>query len=72
MRRSQDPLKVSYEIAKLGGHRHCDSGDIMVLICQVISKDHLIKVSSNFMVGTPHRKSPPYQVRLMAVGVFSG
>ena len=27
-------------ITKFGGHRHCGIGDIMVLVCQVISQDH--------------------------------
>ena len=29
--------------AKFGGHRQCGSGDIMVLVCHVISQDHVIK-----------------------------
>ena len=32
-----------HQLAKFGGHRHCGSGDIMVLVCQVISQDHMIK-----------------------------
>ena len=32
-----------HQHAKFGGHRHCGSGDIMVLVCQVISQDHMIK-----------------------------
>ena len=30
----------------------CGSGDIMVLICHVISEDHVIKGSYEFMVGS--------------------
>ena len=34
------PLKVSYHPAKFGGHIHCGSKDVMVLVCHVISEDH--------------------------------
>ena len=34
----------------------------MVLVCHVISQDHEIKVSLDFMGGAPPAKSPPYQV----------
>ena len=40
--------------AKFGGHRLCGSGDIMVLVSQVISLNHLIKKYSNIM-GKPTR-----------------
>ena len=43
------PLKVSQYSAKFSGYRHCGSGDIMVLVCQIISQDHVIKGSCNFM-----------------------
>ena len=36
-------LKVSHYPAKAGGHRHCDGGDIMILVCYVTSQDHVIK-----------------------------
>ena len=39
--------------AKFVGHRHCDSGDGMFLIFQVISQDHVIKGSCVFMGGSP-------------------
>ena len=32
----REPIKVSYHPAKFGGHRHCGSGDIMILVCHVI------------------------------------
>ena len=38
----QEPIKVSYHPAKFGGHRHTGSEDI-ILVCQVISQDHVIK-----------------------------
>ena len=34
-----------------GSHRHCVSGDIIVLVFQVILQDHVTKVSSNVMGG---------------------
>ena len=39
----QQPIKVGYYPAKFGGHRHNDSGDIVVLVCHVISQDNVIK-----------------------------
>ena len=36
---------VSLHPTKFGGHRHCDSGDIIVLVCHLILQDHMIKVS---------------------------
>ena len=32
-----------------GGHIHCGNGDIMVLVYQVISRDHVIKGPCDFM-----------------------
>ena len=54
---------VSYHSTKFGGHRHCSSEDIKVLVCQVISQDHLIKGSFDFM-GKSHSqvKLPSCQV----------
>ena len=40
---------VSHTPAKLGGHRHRDSGDIMVLVCHVILQNLAIKGFCNFM-----------------------
>ena len=34
---------VSHHPTKFVGHRHCDSGDIMVLVSHVISQDHVTK-----------------------------
>ena len=36
-------IKVSQHPAKFGGHRHCGSGDKLLLVCLVISEDHVIK-----------------------------
>ena len=37
--------------AKFGGYRHCCSGDIIILVCHVISQDHLIKGLCDFIGG---------------------
>ena len=36
-------IKLYHHSSKLGAHRRCGSGDIMVLICHVILQDHAIK-----------------------------
>ena len=43
------PLKVSHHFAKIDGCWHCDIGDIMVLVCQMIPQDHFIKGSCDFL-----------------------
>ena len=40
-------LRESHNPDKFGGDSHRASRDIMVLICQAISQDHVIKVSGN-------------------------
>ena len=34
----QDPIKVTYQPAKFGGHKYSDRGDIVVIVCHVISQ----------------------------------
>ena len=46
-------LKISHNPVMFGEHRHCGSDDIMALVFQVISPDHVIKESCNFMGRTP-------------------
>ena len=29
---------ISHQLTKFGGHRHCGSGDMMVLICKMMKK----------------------------------
>ena len=36
-------IKVSYSLAKFGGHRHCGSENITILVSHVILQDHVIK-----------------------------
>ena len=42
-------MRVSSSTAKFGGHRNCDSEDIMVLVCHVILQDLVIKGSCDFI-----------------------
>ena len=39
---------VCYHLAKLGGHWYCTSGDILFLICQLITQDPYIKGSGGY------------------------
>ena len=43
----------SHQLEHFGSHRHCGSGDIMILSCHVISQDHVIEGSYNFMRRSP-------------------
>ena len=52
---TQKPINVSYHHAKFDGHMHCGIGDIMILACYVILKDHVIKGSCDFMSRNPSR-----------------
>ena len=46
-------MKVSRHSARFGGHRHCGSGDRLVLVCHVISENHVIKGSCDFKSRSP-------------------
>ena len=46
-------LKLNDHFTKSCGHRHCGSGDIMVIVCDVISQDHLTEGWSNIMGRSP-------------------
>ena len=39
-------------------HRHCDSGNIVVLIYHVTSGEQCLKGFANLCVEAPHRESP--------------
>ena len=38
---------------KIGGHEHCEIGNVMVLVCHVISQDRKTKGLSNIMSRSP-------------------
>ena len=40
----------SHQHTKFGGHRHCGSGNMLILICQVISQDLVMKGTYDFKV----------------------
>ena len=44
----QEPIKVINQPAKFGGPRQCENGD-MCLVCHVISRNHVIKLSGDFI-----------------------
>ena len=50
-------------------HRQCDNGDIMVLACHVISKDHVIKGSYDFMGSSPSSWAT-ILISLVAIGTM--
>ena len=47
---------VSHQPSKFGLHRRCDSGGMMVLVCHVISLNHMIEKSCDFMGGSRLRQ----------------
>ena len=48
--------------SNFGGHRHCRSKDIIILICQVILQNHVIKGYATLWVGACSGKLPSCQV----------
>ena len=44
-------------LSKFGGHRHCGTGNVTALVCHLISQDHQIKGSWDFI-----RRIPSWQV----------
>ena len=58
----QEPIKVSYHLAKFGGHRHCGNDDIMSLVCHVLEY-HVINSNygglCNGSFGSGKVKLPP-------------
>ena len=60
---SQDMTKVSSNMGstlkrlvtflQFGGHRHCGSRDIIVLVSHVIAQNHAIKRPCDFMCRSP-------------------
>ena len=48
----QEAIAVSYYLVKFDGHGHSGRGDI-ILVCHMISKDHVFKGSCDFMGESP-------------------
>ena len=40
---------LNQHLTKFGGHRHCSVGDIIVLVCHMISQDYVMKGSCAFI-----------------------
>ena len=62
-----ESLKLCQHRAKFAERRHYDSEDIMVLLCQVISQDYVIKVPCHFMGRRPSREVTTL-LRLVIIG----
>ena len=39
----------SHDLAMFNGHKHCGSGDVMILVCSQILQDHVTKGLGNFV-----------------------
>ena len=52
-----EPLMMNHHATKIGGHRHCGSGDIMILVCHMILQDHVIKCCSSLWLEASKGKS---------------
>ena len=52
---NRSPLKVSQHPSKFGGREYYGSVNVIVLICHVISQDHVIKESCDFKGWNPSR-----------------
>ena len=50
-----EAAQVSPHPAKFCGHRHCGSGDIMVLFCHVVLQEHVTKGPSSNMARSPSK-----------------
>ena len=48
-------LRGSHHQNKFCGHRHCESGNIIILVCHVILQDYLTQTFSNIMGSSPSR-----------------
>ena len=48
-------------------HRHCGSGDIMILLCHLISRDNVIKGSCEF-IGRSSSRKVTFLPSLVAIG----
>ena len=46
---------VGHQSAKFSGQVYCGRGDLWRLVCRVMSQDHVIKVSFDFIGRSPSR-----------------
>ena len=53
-----DPLfLISGHISKFIGHRYCESGDSMFIVCHMTSGDHVYRELYNFVGGNPSQQA---------------
>ena len=45
-------VMVSHHLAKINSHRHCDSEDLMVLVCHMILQNNVIKMLCEVIGGS--------------------
>ena len=45
-----------------GGHKHCGSRDIIILVCHVISQNHVIERHVSLQAGTYQGNLPSSQI----------
>ena len=48
-------LQLSHHPTTFHGHKRCGSGEVMVLACHVISQDHIIRRSCDFIASNLSR-----------------
>ena len=51
----EEALKVSHHPLNFDFHRHCGSGDVILLVCHLISQDDMIKQERDIMGSTSSR-----------------
>ena len=61
-------LKISHHLGKSCRHRHYDKGDIMFLICHVVSNEHMLKGLHEFLCGGPSQRVTTFPF-LIATGL---
>ena len=62
-----DSFKARHHSAKFGGHKQCGNKDTIVLVCSMISQDHLIKDSFDFVCEN-HSKQVIILLSLLSIG----
>ena len=63
------PPNLNHDPTKFGGHRHCSSGEIIVLVCHVILQGDVIKVSFDF-IGRDHQSELTPPPRLVTIATL--
>ena len=48
-----DPLLINQNLAKFGGERHHGNADTVILVCHVVSEDHVTRSFSRLVTILP-------------------